>query len=37
MKSYKRVFALVLALVLALALAACGQDKTPAASNGTDT
>ena len=36
MKSYKRVFALVLALVLALALAACGQDKTPAASNGTD-
>lgn len=37
MKSYKRVFALVLALVLALALAACGQDKTPAASDGTDT
>ena len=37
MKSYKRVFALVLALVLALALAACGQDKTPAASNGTAT
>ena len=33
----KKIVALLLVLAMTLALAACGQDKTPAASNGTDT